>query len=547
MRACRSPRLLPPLALLLLLATPRVGASAPPVAPELPPGGKTAWAIDAVEVIVTFLIFDPEDPAVALPTGLRFVPAHEVPFPELQEHLKDHPERSDWAFSFVEFVRPEAFVLDGKALALPEGACLGVWLAPVDASGVADEIPKDTFESVIAPSPTALLTLGFWVPDREYVDHMRARGHHAEYGMATLVDDGEGAYRGRIRVGTLDVQATAVPHGETRDEPEAFTQVLFAPGDRVDHAVILAGGNVRERDCTAEWSKQGDHPLSRGVFVGPTFQVREGPFRGSAYRLREGVELPPGGMTAWEVRGVEEIVTFLLFDPATPGVSLPTGLRFVPAREIGMPEIQEHLERHPEHADWVFSVLEIIRDDAFLLDGKAPARPEGGATGLWMAEVDPAQLAAEIGEDGWNAIAPSHGAMLVLGLWIPDPEYAAYMRARGHHAEYGMVTLVKDAGGTLHGEITSGGLHVEASAAPHGEARDDLVSGTQVQFAPGERVEHVIVIAGENPRHRDCIGEWSKSGDHPLARGVFVGPTFLTTYPAPLTGSAYPLRAGRER
>jgi hypothetical protein len=179
-------------------------------------------------------------------------------------------------------------------------------------------------------------------------------------------------------------------------------------------------------------------------------------------------QLPPGGTTAWEIQGVEEIVTFLLFDPTTPGVALPAGLRFVPASEVKMPEVQEHLKQHPEHADWVFSIVKIIRDKAFLLDGKAPSRPEDGATGLWMAQVDATQLAAEIGKERYDAIAPSHGAMLVLGLWIPDREYVAYMRARGHYAEYGMVTLVKDSQGVFQGEIKLDGLTVKASATPHG-------------------------------------------------------------------------------
>jgi hypothetical protein len=30
---------------------------------------------------------------------------------------------------------------------------------------------------------------------------------------------------------------------------------------------------------------KGDHPLSRGVFVGPTFLNIEGPLEGSAYRI----------------------------------------------------------------------------------------------------------------------------------------------------------------------------------------------------------------------------------------------------------------------
>lgn len=38
----------------------------------------------------------------------------------------------------------------------------------------------------------------------------------------------------------------------------------------------------------------------------------------------------------------------------------------------------------------------------------------------------------------------------------------------------------------------------------------------------------------------------SFESDHPLARGVFVGPTYFTTYDAPLKGSAYRLREEKK-
>jgi len=259
-------------------------------------------------------------------------------------------------------------------------------------------------------------------------------------------------------------------------------------------------------------------------------------------------QLPPGGTTSWEIQGPEEIVTFVLFDPKAPGVSLPAGLRFVSARDAQMPEIQEYLKQHPDHADWAFSFIEITRQKAFLLDGRAPVLPKNGGIGLWFAPVDPSQLAKEITKDAFdNIIAPSLGAVLGLGIWIPDREYVAYMRARGHHAEYGRVTLVKDSTGAFQGEIRLPDLHVRSSATPHGDVREDPAVGTQVLFAPGERVVQAVVVAGSNARHRVCAANWSKKGNHPLSRGVFVGPTYLTTYDAPLKGSAYRLREGKKQ
>jgi hypothetical protein len=256
--------------------------------------------------------------------------------------------------------------------------------------------------------------------------------------------------------------------------------------------------------------------------------------------------LPAGQTTSWEIRAPEEILTFVLFDPNAPGISLPAGLRFVSARDIPMPEIQEYLKQHPDHAGWAFSFIEITRQEAFLIDGKGPKLPQNGGIGLWFAPVDPSQLVAEIPKERFDTIiAPSLGAVLALGIWIPDRDYVAYMRARGHHADYATVTIVKDNTGTYKGEIHLDDLHIRGTALPHGDVRNDPETGTQVLFAPGQKVVDAVVVAGGNAHNRDCTAKWSKEGTHALSRGVFVGPTYFTTYENPLKGGAYRL-AKRE-
>jgi hypothetical protein len=264
-----------------------ISVSSVSVAQALPPGGTTSWEIKELEAIVTFVLFDPADPAIDLPAGLRFITAGEVEAPEFEDHLKHHPEHSNWAFSFIEFVRPETFVLDGKALILHDRSGIAVWFAPVDHAQLASEISLDKYEAVIAPSPFGILRLGFWIPDQDYVDYMCARGHHAEYGKVQLVKIRKNAYRGKLRLDKLQVSASATPHGDVREEPDPFTQVLYKPGKRIENVVVIAGANVRERDCTSKWSKKGDHPLSRGIFAGKTFLTIEGPILGSLYHLSE--------------------------------------------------------------------------------------------------------------------------------------------------------------------------------------------------------------------------------------------------------------------
>jgi hypothetical protein len=108
---------------LLLAIIALMGGSSIAVAQELPPGGTTLWEMEELEVVVTFLLFDPKDPGVALPKGLRFISLREMDAPEFQDHLKKNPEHSKWAFSFVEFVRPKTWILDGKAIIRSPAAC----------------------------------------------------------------------------------------------------------------------------------------------------------------------------------------------------------------------------------------------------------------------------------------------------------------------------------------------------------------------------------------------------------------------------------------
>lgn len=272
------------------------------------------------------------------------------------------------------------------------------------------------------------------------------------------------------------------------------------------------------------------------------------PFVSASAAMAQLPPLPPGGTTSWEVRVPAEIVTFALFDPQAPGVALPDGLRFIRADEIQNPNLREpleaHLAEHPDQAEWAFSILEIVRMEDLLIDDRAPVMPENGAVGVWFAPVDPSELVdAMAGGSLPEAIgAAKAGSVLTLGFWIPDREYVSYMLEKGEFAEYGMVTLVEDETGAFHGEIRLDDLHVESSAQPHGEVRQDPRSWTQLLFPPGDEAERAVILSASTPHHRTCDGKWSIEGKHPLAGAVLFGPTFLTAYETPTKARGYRLR-----
>lgn len=252
--------------------------------------------------------------------------------------------------------------------------------------------------------------------------------------------------------------------------------------------------------------------------------------------------LPAGGETTWEIRNIKEVVTFALFDPASKGIELPPGLAFIPAKAV--PDAREHLERHPEHSDWAFSVVEIAWQEHFVIDGRSPRMPEHGAVGLWLAPVDASGLEGKVDADKFTTlIGNADGCVLTLGVWVPDRDYVAYMREKGHHAEFALVTLTEAPADAWRGEITVGDSRIAASARPRGEARKDPGSGTQVLFPPGPLVSRAAILAGAGGTHRECDGEWTREGTHPLAKAIFFGPTYMTTYDAPLRGSVYRLAA----
>lgn len=241
--------------------------------------------------------------------------------------------------------------------------------------------------------------------------------------------------------------------------------------------------------------------------------------------------LPDGAETAWIVEGAEEIITHVLFDPATVAERLPSGLSFLTMSDLakaGNAQARAYLETFSDRSEWGVSFLEIVRQEDFRIDGRVPNQPPNGAIALWFAGVKPAP-------DSPSA----EGGRLALDLWVPDSAYVAYMRSKGHYASYGDVRLSRTASGVWEGSILVTDLRVLGRCRPGPDVRP-LPPGRQLVYPPaGSKTNHVIRTAYAGHQEKTCDDEaWDISGTHPLSNADRIeGSVFQFGYR--LHGGAY--------
>jgi hypothetical protein len=189
---------------------------------------------------------------------------------------------------------------------------------------------------------------------------------------------------------------------------------------------------------------------------------------------------------------------------------------------------QEHLAANPGQAQWAVSLLEIVRQEVFEIDGRSPTLPDDGAFAVWFAGVKPTA-----GSD----LPPGRVA---LEVWVPDAEYSEYMRGKGHYASYGDVQLTASEDEIWRGSIEDDGLRVDAICSAAEEARA-LGPGSQLVYPRADsNVRSVVRAAYIGHMERSCTRDnWRLSGTHPIAtaskinQGVF-------QFGYTLRGGAYP-------
>lgn len=251
--------------------------------------------------------------------------------------------------------------------------------------------------------------------------------------------------------------------------------------------------------------------------------------------------LPVGFQTKWVVDEPEEIVGYLIFDPATVTDRISSFLRFITIEELAADQIlwaKEHLSEYPAHADWGISFIEIVRMKTFEIDGRAPKWPENGAAALWFARVAPT--------DSMNDLGPGK-PFLALEFWMPDSMYVGYMRNKGHYASYGDVRLRKNSDGKWIGSIEADGLSAVCECMPTRDVAGFGSAGMQVFFPPAHsEVKSIVRVAFAGHQEQVCEEEacWKFRGVHPLVDGVLLGPSSFE-FGYDLIGGAY--RCGRDK
>jgi hypothetical protein len=250
--------------------------------------------------------------------------------------------------------------------------------------------------------------------------------------------------------------------------------------------------------------------------------------------------LPKGGETLWAMDGVQELVCYATFDPGKVMPLLPTDFRFINIKEVaagGAQWAKDYLVKHPLHARWGISFLEIVQAKEFSIDGKAPCWPADGAVALWCARIAATGARNEYARP-----------FLLLAFWIPDRDYAAYMRQKGHYATFGDVTLRKEADGSLIGSVQTESLSIKAACRPVGPVSGgDQAAGTQTLIPPATAsMFHYVQIVFAGHREQECSegAVWSIAGSHPLASSLVLEPSSFQ-FGYHLLGSAYVLSGDR--
>jgi hypothetical protein len=213
------------------------------------------------------MVFDPATVENQIPAFLRYITVSDLAEDHIgwaSKHLKIYPQHGNWGVAFFEIVRAGRFEIDGRALRLKKGEAIALWCARV--------APSVKARIMVKGRP--YLMLNFWIPDPTYVSYMRSKGHFAQFGRVSLIQDAAaGRWRGSVDTDAIHLSVECKPAGDIRHLGGAGMQTFFPPTDSgIDNVVVVSFAGHKERLCSPDthWIVNGTHPLSSGMFLGDT-------------------------------------------------------------------------------------------------------------------------------------------------------------------------------------------------------------------------------------------------------------------------------------
>jgi hypothetical protein len=227
-------------------------------------------------------------------------------------------------------------------------------------------------------------------------------------------------------------------------------------------------------------------------------------------------ELPPAAVSASQMGKADELVLYIMFDPAIAHDLLPEGLRFRTLEEIakrGNSDAVDYLRSHPEHQGWARSFFEIIHTESLEYDGYKARLGVRGGIAVWYANV--------VRIDSSDT-RPKGGQYLALGTWLSDKKLVEHMKAKGYPAEYAEIEFWQDPSSVVHGKMKAEGLQVNGqcrlSSDPY-KPTWDAPPNFQTIWTPRPLGRTFEIVTYFDHIQRDCsAAEWQLKGSNRLVK-----------------------------
>ena len=209
------------------------------------------------------MAFDPALVKDQLPEGIRFRTLREYAAhsSSVVGYLRKYPGRSDWARGYVEIMRSDNYLVDGRHARFGVRGGMAVWYAYVERAQTSDERPRG--DNVLA--------LGSWISDSTLARYMRRKGFPVRTAEIEFWRDSK-SIDGRMKEQGLEISGTCQPQGEPEklELPTPAYVTVWTPRTVARTFEMLTGYGIRKQVCSAVgWKAEGGDLLVAAFFSRP--------------------------------------------------------------------------------------------------------------------------------------------------------------------------------------------------------------------------------------------------------------------------------------